>query len=74
VLSVLIEGGAHTIQQFINRGLWDEARVITNQQLYAQDGLKAPILPSAKPTQFQQVLNDRIDYYFNNIHGTKALL
>ena len=74
VLSILVEGGAHTIQQFIEQGIWDEARVITNQQLYALGGLKAPILPAIKPSDSQQILGDRIDYYFNNIHGTKALL
>ncbi|MDE3213903.1 MAG: bifunctional diaminohydroxyphosphoribosylaminopyrimidine deaminase/5-amino-6-(5-phosphoribosylamino)uracil reductase RibD [Bacteroidota bacterium] len=44
VQSVLVEGGAHTLQQFIDRGLWDEARVITNESLTIEDGVPAPEL------------------------------
>jgi len=29
IQSVIIEGGAHTLNSFINEGLWDEARVFT---------------------------------------------
>ncbi|MBK8955413.1 MAG: bifunctional diaminohydroxyphosphoribosylaminopyrimidine deaminase/5-amino-6-(5-phosphoribosylamino)uracil reductase RibD [Saprospiraceae bacterium] len=39
---LLVEGGARTIQNFINTGLWDEARVITNQSLKIGGGLSAP--------------------------------
>lgn len=41
VSSVMIEGGARTLQLFIDSGLWDEARVITSGQR-AEGGLKAP--------------------------------
>jgi diaminohydroxyphosphoribosylaminopyrimidine deaminase/5-amino-6-(5-phosphoribosylamino)uracil reductase len=29
IQSVIIEGGAHTLNSFINAGLWDEARIFT---------------------------------------------
>jgi diaminohydroxyphosphoribosylaminopyrimidine deaminase / 5-amino-6-(5-phosphoribosylamino)uracil reductase len=53
IQSVLVEGGAKMLQSFIEEGCWDEARVITNQQLAISDdqnsgqGLKAPLLTDA---------------------------
>lgn len=41
IQSVLIEGGAHTIQSFIDQGLWDEARIFTGDVAFGQ-GIKAP--------------------------------
>ncbi|MFZ1705062.1 MAG: bifunctional diaminohydroxyphosphoribosylaminopyrimidine deaminase/5-amino-6-(5-phosphoribosylamino)uracil reductase RibD [Saprospiraceae bacterium] len=41
VLSLMVEGGAFTIQQFLNENLWDEARIIqTNVKLCS--GIVAP--------------------------------
>lgn len=44
LLSIIVEGGANLLQQFIDAGLWDEARVITNSQLFVGEGLSAPLL------------------------------
>lgn len=44
VQSVIVEGGAKLLQSFIDAGLWDEARVITNTQLEVEKGLDAPVL------------------------------
>lgn len=41
--SLIVEGGAHTLQRFINAGLWDEARVFTTPPLLS-DGIGAPVL------------------------------
>lgn len=43
ILSLIVEGGAYTLTQFITLGLWDEARIIT-ADLSFQQGLKAPVL------------------------------
>ena len=43
IQSVIIEGGKHTIQQFINENLWDEARVLTGVGSI-ENGIKSPIL------------------------------
>lgn len=43
IQSVLIEGGAFTLNAFISRGLWDEARIITGQKTFRQ-GLPAPTI------------------------------
>lgn len=47
ILSVIIEGGARLTQSFIDAGYWDEARVITNQELFIGDGVAAPVLGNA---------------------------
>lgn len=44
IQSVLVEGGAKTLQSFIDAGAWDEARVITNTLLTISDGVVAPVL------------------------------
>ena len=67
IQSVLIEGGSQLLQTFIDAGLWDEARVITNQKLYAGQGLPAPHLQHHTLTATGQIDNDRIDY-FTRIH------
>lgn len=44
IRSVLVEGGAELLAHFIQRGLWDEARVITGTAAFHR-GTKAPTLP-----------------------------
>ena len=41
IQSVIIEGGAKTLQTFIDANLWDEARIFTSSQNW-NGGLKAP--------------------------------
>ncbi len=41
ILSVLVEGGAETLQQFINENLWDECRIFTGSELMRQ-GVASP--------------------------------
>ncbi|MGI4022482.1 MAG: bifunctional diaminohydroxyphosphoribosylaminopyrimidine deaminase/5-amino-6-(5-phosphoribosylamino)uracil reductase RibD [Janthinobacterium lividum] len=41
IQSVIIEGGAKTLQLFIEAGLWDEARVFTSKTRWGK-GIKAP--------------------------------
>lgn len=64
--SVLVEGGAQLLQSFIAAGLWDEARIITNEQLTVGNGLAAPKLMSAVQTAEQIIGTDRIVYYKNS--------
>lgn len=45
--SVLIEGGAMLLQSFIDNELWDEARIITNEQLTIGQGLPAPVIKNS---------------------------
>lgn len=39
---LLVEGGAYTLKKFIDIGFWDECRVITNKNMYIQNGVPAP--------------------------------
>ena len=41
IQSVLVEGGAKTLQYFIEAGMWDEAKVFTGQGTFG-DGVLAP--------------------------------
>jgi diaminohydroxyphosphoribosylaminopyrimidine deaminase/5-amino-6-(5-phosphoribosylamino)uracil reductase len=43
VQSVIIEGGAFTLNSFIGPGLWDEARIFTGKTIL-KEGIKAPFI------------------------------
>lgn len=63
--SVIVEGGAILLNSFIVSGVWDEARVITNEGLLAGEGYEAPVLYGKEPEKEEQLFTDRISYYFN---------
>ncbi|WP_240040587.1 bifunctional diaminohydroxyphosphoribosylaminopyrimidine deaminase/5-amino-6-(5-phosphoribosylamino)uracil reductase RibD [Pseudocnuella soli] len=63
VQSVLVEGGAQMLQSFIDAGLWDEARIITNEALMAAGGVAAPVLKNHQFTTMEQLDGDTIRYY-----------
>ncbi|WP_372919226.1 bifunctional diaminohydroxyphosphoribosylaminopyrimidine deaminase/5-amino-6-(5-phosphoribosylamino)uracil reductase RibD [Salegentibacter sp.] len=64
IQSVIIEGGAKTLQTFIDSGLWDEARVFTgNNQL--RNGVKAPGF-SGKLISERTIKNDNLKIYIND--------
>jgi len=65
IQSVLIEGGAKTLQSFINANAWDEARVIINEQLNIPSGIKAPQLFDGRQVKSEYFLTDRVDYFVN---------
>ena len=46
VQSLIVEGGARTLQSFIDDGLWDEIRVETNLAMCVGDGTQAPQIPA----------------------------
>ncbi len=43
VSSVIIEGGSKTLHYFLAHDLWDETRIITNEELKTGNGYAAPI-------------------------------
>lgn len=45
VSSLIVEGGCRLLQNVINTGVWDEARVETNTAFRLLDGVCAPVLP-----------------------------
>ena len=66
IQSVLVEGGAKLLQFFIDAGLWDEARVITNSDLVIGEGVDAPVLSLLHANSSQQLGNNRVDYFLND--------
>jgi len=71
IQSVLVEGGAKLLQSFIDEGLWDEIRVITNvehpdffgEELIINNGLDAPIFKEAQQISEEKISTDRIKIY-----------
>jgi len=65
IQSVIIEGGAHTLNTFIAAGLWDEARVFTGN-ITLQRGIKAPHING---NIGEEVLsgNDRLTIFYNDL-------
>ena len=64
--SVLVEGGAATVQFFIDAGIWDEAVVITNETLLIEQGVNAPELKGVIAVKTEKYLKDSIHYYTNS--------
>ena len=62
--SVLIEGGAKTLQMFIDENLWDEARIFTGKSLF-KNGTKAPKL-SGRLHSETPIIDDILRIYANN--------
>jgi diaminohydroxyphosphoribosylaminopyrimidine deaminase/5-amino-6-(5-phosphoribosylamino)uracil reductase len=65
LFSILVEGGARLLQSFIDARMWDEARVITNQQMYIENGLPSPFLTGFTLVNSENIAGDRIDYFEN---------
>lgn len=64
IQSVIVEGGRHTLQTFINEDLWDEARVFTGSKRF-KNGTKAPNF-SGKLISEKQLLTDSLKIYSND--------
>ncbi len=68
VLSVYIEGGAHTIQQFIDAGCWDRSYRFIGSELLSE-GIYSPVLPESDSFQLlksEWVGGDRLEVYERN--------
>jgi len=55
IQSVIVEGGAFTLQAFIDSGLWDEARIFVSPQTFG----KGVVAPALKGYKFQEARLDR---------------
>ena len=60
IQSLIVEGGAETLQSFIEKDLWDEIRVETNAQMTVSDGTRAPQIPANAIAYSQQVYDGNI--------------
>ena len=65
IQSVIIEGGAKLLQTFIDIGIWDEARVITNIKMVIENGTASPNFENKKLVKQEKIENDLIQYFSN---------
>lgn len=65
IQSVLVEGGARLLQSFIDEGMWDEIRMITNNESVVAAGLAAPQLQTGTPVKQETHFSDTIHYFMN---------
>ena len=65
ITSLIIEGGTHTLQSFINKGLWDEARVFTGNKYFIY-GVKAPVVNSNSSSK-QMIGDDELQVLVNEV-------
>lgn len=63
IQSIMVEGGASLLQSFIDEGLWDEARVITNEKMLLVSGLLAPILKNEELAGSEEIFSDMLRLY-----------
>jgi diaminohydroxyphosphoribosylaminopyrimidine deaminase/5-amino-6-(5-phosphoribosylamino)uracil reductase len=63
IQSVIIEGGAHTLNAFIEAGLWDEARIFTGA-IILNSGIKAPQINGSADEEILSG-NDRLRILYN---------
>lgn len=59
IQSLMVEGGAKTLQSFIDAGLWDEIRVETSG-LLVSEGTKAPVLPAGLTLLQREMYDDNV--------------
>jgi diaminohydroxyphosphoribosylaminopyrimidine deaminase / 5-amino-6-(5-phosphoribosylamino)uracil reductase len=70
ILSVMVEGGRGLLQSFIDSGIWDEIRVITNREMEITGGISSPEISHARLFQTETYHSDTISYYRNQKHDS----
>jgi diaminohydroxyphosphoribosylaminopyrimidine deaminase/5-amino-6-(5-phosphoribosylamino)uracil reductase len=63
IQSLIVEGGSQVLRQFIESGLWDEARVFTAPTRFDR-GISAPNL-NQNPSETLSIGTDRLDIYYH---------
>lgn len=64
IQSVLVEGGAHILKQFLEEKAWDEAVILVSDQ-ERKTGIKAPWV-GIRSTREERSGNDTIKYFYNH--------
>jgi diaminohydroxyphosphoribosylaminopyrimidine deaminase/5-amino-6-(5-phosphoribosylamino)uracil reductase len=65
IVSLVVEGGSELLQSFINSGIWDEATVITNEELEIGVGVASPLISSQKMGSPLSLFGDKITLHKN---------
>jgi diaminohydroxyphosphoribosylaminopyrimidine deaminase/5-amino-6-(5-phosphoribosylamino)uracil reductase len=63
IQSLIVEGGRHTLQSFIDLNLWDEARIFKTKVIF-QDGTRAPEFMTDN-CQSEMILKDELKIFKN---------
>jgi diaminohydroxyphosphoribosylaminopyrimidine deaminase / 5-amino-6-(5-phosphoribosylamino)uracil reductase len=63
IQSVIVEGGARLLQSFIDEEMWDEARIIKNEELIINNGLNAPAFKDRNADKEIKISGDSIKIY-----------
>ncbi len=63
ILSILVEGGAKLLQSFIDSGIWDEIRTITNREMVIDEGVSSPEIRNAEHVKTEILVNDTVSYF-----------
>lgn len=66
IQSVIIEGGAHILKQFLEANLWDEARIFASSNSWTE-GVPSPAINGDLVEQIQ-VQEDKLSIYINNLN------
>jgi len=66
IQSVMIEGGANILNQFLSTNLWDEARIFSSSKSWAE-GIPSPVINGNLKEQVQ-IGNDKLSIYINDIN------
>lgn len=63
IQSVLVEGGAKTLTSFLEADLYDEVRIITNETLTVNQGIKAPVPGKLVHLDTQRIGSDTVTVF-----------
>ncbi len=61
IQSVIVEGGAQTLQLFLDAQLWDEARIFSSSRTFGE-GISSPVLQGKLVAQ-DEVQGDRLEFF-----------
>jgi diaminohydroxyphosphoribosylaminopyrimidine deaminase / 5-amino-6-(5-phosphoribosylamino)uracil reductase len=64
IQSLIIEGGAYTLKQFIDKNLWDEARIFTGPVLF-NNGIRSPEI-TGRSGYFGMIDNSQLLVLYND--------
>ena len=63
IQSVIVEGGAQTIETFVKGGWWDEARVFRSHRSFGK-GIPAPVIRGHLIAE-ENVMGDHLSVFLN---------
>lgn len=65
IQSIIVEGGRQTLQQFIDKGLFDEIRRFTAPVTFKKGGVRAPFFNGTTLIASKTIANNKLDFFLN---------